>query len=199
MTSSRSPFTSGHFGGCPSSSEEIALPASIVNKLFEGSKNLWRQRLFVDIVIFLHEKLPSVRTPSESNYKPVCVEIVAFNPATGAEAPHLYLSFDNLKGKYTKYGESQFEETVSIATVMTGVDGYIVNYVLNRLEAKFCSEAADFDSSGTTHEPFTILLTPLEDDRGNRRYHISGAVLIPCCNMLVDCFKWLDSSSYLKK
>ena len=167
MISLRSPFTSGHFGGCPSSSEEVALPASIVNKLFEGSKNLWRQRLFVDVIIFLHEKLPSVRTPSESNYKPICVEIVAFNPATGAEAPHLYLSFDNLKSKYTKYGESQSEETVDIATVTRGVDGYIVNYVLNRVEAKFSSEAADFNSSGTTQEPFTILLTPLEDDRGN--------------------------------
>lgn len=166
MTSS-SPFTSGYFGGCPLSSEEIALPACIVKKLFEGSKNLWRQRLFVDIIIFLHEKLPSVRTPSQSNYKPICIEIVAFNPTTGAEAPHLYLSFDKLESKLVKHGESQYEEAVSSTTVNKDVECHIVDYILNRIEATICSEIDGCISPRISQTPFTILLTPLEDDAGN--------------------------------
>ena len=157
-----SPFATGPFGVPSVPSLDEFVPERIVKKIFEGSKNLWRQRIFAEIVIFLHEKLPSVRSRSISDYKPVCVEVVVFNPAVGAEAPHLYLSYSKLCHKFCK-NISKFEMEHSESSNKF-VDNLIVTYILNRIGVKSKSNSARISSTG--ERAFEIYLTPLDDDTG---------------------------------
>lgn len=138
------------------------VPEGIVKKIFEGSKNLWRHRIVAEIVIFLHEKLPSVRSRSVSDYKPVCVEVVVFNPAVGAEAPHLYLSYSKLCHKFRK-NISKFEKGHSESS-NTFVENLIVTYILNRIGVKSKSNSTKIEPTGKP--AFETYLTPLDDDTG---------------------------------
>jgi hypothetical protein len=157
-----SPFATGPFGVPSVPSVDEIVPERRVQKIFEGSKNLWRQRISAEIVIFLHEKLPSVRSRSISDYKPVCVEVVVFNPAVGDEAPHLYLSYSKLCHKF-RISISKFERENSESSNKF-VKNLIVTYLLNRIGVKSKSNSTRISSTG--ERAFEICLTPLDDDTG---------------------------------
>jgi hypothetical protein len=157
-----SPFATGPFGVPSVPSVDEILPEWIVKKIFEGNKNLWRQRIFAEIVIFLHEKLPSARSRLISDYKPVFVEVVVFNSAVGAEAPHLYLSYNKLCYKFRK-GILKFESENS-GSSNKFIENLIVTYLLNRIGVKSKSNSTRISSTG--EHAFEIYLTPLDDDTG---------------------------------
>lgn len=167
---SNSPFSPGKFGGQSLSSVEPVIPSSIVRKIFEGSKNLWRQRFLVDIIIFLHEKLPSIRSPSTSEYRPFCIELVVFNPRIGAEAPHLYLSYSKLCRKFERNEEDFHEKTEWRPNY---IEDLIVNFVLNRVAIITNPNESDQISCKAEESSFEIFLTMLQDDAGDHITEIS--------------------------
>lgn len=149
----------------PIQSTDANVPTRIVRKVFEGSKNLWRQRIFAEIVIFLHEKLPSARSALVSDYKPVCVEVVVFNPAVGAEAPHLFLSYTKLCQKFHKnIAKFEKERTTHSQSTKKFVEDLIVTYLLNRIGVKSSSNSTRISSA--SERVFEVFLAALDDDTG---------------------------------
>lgn len=150
MNASNSPFSPSRFGG--TSFAEPLTAMSTVTKLYEGSRNLWRQRFLVDIAIFQHEKLVMMKD-DQPVYSPFCIEVIVFNPSIGAEAPHLYISYSKLCKKFKRLGSFLATETSEL----------IVSFVLNRVGVVMPT-----DSCSDHEYSFQIRLTPLEDDGGKK-------------------------------
>ena len=67
--------------------------------IYEGSINYWRTRDTIHLSVFEHQRIstdPPFATTS------VCVEVVAYNPKLGVEAPHIFLSSDVLYEKFRR-------------------------------------------------------------------------------------------------
>ena len=67
--------------------------------IYEGSINYWRTRDTIHLSVFEHQRIstdPPFATTS------VCVEVVAYSPKLGVEAPHIFLSSDVLYEKFRR-------------------------------------------------------------------------------------------------
>lgn len=132
--------------------DEIVLSYPVL--IYKGSISYWRTRESIDLWIYEHQIVSST-VPEKS----VCVEIVAFNPIIGLEAPHIFLVSDKIYDKLSKSEEaedqlreqrdekSQKKNIVKCNTKFT-ID-LIVNYVLSRVIVESNSETT-----------FSIVLSP---------------------------------------
>lgn len=162
MMPSSSPFSVAEFG-CPLlSSLKPLLPIRRVTKLFEGSKNLWRQRILVDIIVLQHEKL-TITDSKQSEYTPICIEIIVINPSIENDASHLYLSYSKLYNKLLKY-EAPIQ-TAGIALINTAhkcMKELIISYVMNRVDVV----PTILENDGIAANSFKVILLLLGDDSG---------------------------------
>lgn len=104
-----SPFGFNNFSFTPTESfnspgSNSASSLSFPVLIYEGSINYWRTRETIYLSIYEHQKVSSVVPHPEVS---VCIEVVAFHPKIGKEAPHIYLSSSLL---YDKFLRNEFEE-----------------------------------------------------------------------------------------
>lgn len=165
MVGSNSPLSPTRFGGQSFAGPSMAM--NKVTKLFEGSRNLWRQRFLVDIAIFQHEKVVMMKD-DQPVHNPFCIEVIIFNPSIGAEAPHLYLSYNRLCKKFKRSG----------TFLTTGTEDLIVAFVLNRVGV-----VTPTDNCSDQEYSFDVMLMPLEDDAGTFYYRDTSFLPSSCATL----------------
>lgn len=158
--------------------------------IYEGSINYWRTRETIHLSIFEHQKISPIAPFPETS---VCVEVVAFHPKFGIEAPHIYLSsgllYEKFRRKEEEHSRKSREKGISHTTKKNVVkcnnkftQDSIRDYVLARIGLRLGSnslgsssdshdrplprsESEDIDAAKT----FTIGFTPQLSDSDDGR------------------------------
>lgn len=181
MILSSSPFSNDEFGCLLLPTLKPLLPFRRVLQLHKGSKNLWRQRILVDIIILQHEKL-KITDSKQSEYSPICIEIIVISPSIECDAPPLYMSYNKLYNKLMKYDSPM--QTVRIPTVTERecVQKLIISYVINR--ADLSSNVLGHD--GSAIPSFRAILLLLQgDDAGEMMIILSRTAILKCCDKII--------------
>ena len=183
MMLSSSPFSNDEFGYSLLSTLKPLLPFRRVLQLHKGSKNLWRQRILVDIIILQHEKL-KITDSKQSEYYPICIEIIVINPSVESDISPLYMSYSKLYNKLMKYDTPI--QSVRIPTVEESecVQKLIINYVINRVDLSSNVLVLGHGESAVTSFK-AILLLLQGDDAGEMMIIVTRITILKCCDNII--------------
>lgn len=148
----------------------LEIPRSDFTVLYDDSKNYWKARATLDILIANHTKFN-------------CVEVAVYNPELDKEAPRIYLDlkaiekhldYPDLERRVAEKKESflRMKKPCNSADIVREVhDSMVVTYIMNRLQVERSPSAnptAAAPGSDPAAEPpaddFSMVISPLTGD-----------------------------------
>lgn len=134
--------------------------------LFDGSKNFWRTRTSIDVVVALH----TIHN---------CIEIVAFNPTLFLKAPRIYANFSTLKSHLdpVAINESlnQMKETATRLKKLFNLKD-ATTQILSELSLEYIFKRLDF-ARDCTRENFRMELKVFS---GDHSIDVDGQSALDC-------------------
>lgn len=120
-----------------------ALKIGEVCQIYTGTKNYWRTRQTLDIVIFEHFTGSTADQPKPTHF----IEIVAFDPSLNVEAPHIYMKSERLCTKFQEKAKKSSNANLLLQEELIPGQKYAqqmyTKYIMNRLAIKSSVEHLD--------------------------------------------------------